>query len=394
MKNYKPVSYHLTSLFTSRLLVLMAMLFLFISLINYQSDMTVITLFILVLYMFTMVWSRLAPSNITVGLKINKLRIFPGEEIKVEVKAANKKLLPVMFKVSLGIAHSFILSKSPESNNSFLLWFQESSFAWKLTAKKRGCFNIGRPQVVVSDLFGFFPRHQIRNDTQDVIVLPKISGIRPFSLPEQNFFSIPGAKSPVLDPVYITGTRDYQSSTPARLIQWKASARLCKLQEKVCEPSVQGKVLIVVDVNLFYENQAEEDYERMLEAAASMAVYFEGKGNAVGFMTNAKIAGDKPGFVPLGHNQKNISMILETIGRMEMNPESDLTDIFHHHISQLWGMNCIFCSYAVDDAILKMKAFYAARRIPVKYFVSTTDALEANQAFATDSVQVIASICL
>ena len=394
MKEYKPVFDHQTTIFTSRFLFFIVLSFFLISLLNYQSDMTVLTLIVIGIILFTMLWSRFSVSKLKIEFKVDKHRVFPDEEIKIDVRAENNKLLPVCLKISLEFAQSFFVSKSPASSNSFLLWFQRSSFTWKLTSLKRGCFNIGHPQIAVSDLFGFFPKQQTRNDSADLIVFPKISGIRPFSLPEQKFFSIPGARSPVLDPVYIIGTRDYQSSTPARLIHWKPSARLCKLQEKVCEPSIQGKVLLVVDVNLFFENRAEEDFERMLEATASMAVYFERKGNAVGFMTNAKIAGAKSGFIPLSRNRNNLPMILETIARMEMKSACSLADIFHHHISVLWGINCIFCSYSIDESILKMKAFYTAKRIPVKYFVSSTDALKEDMAFALDSVHPIDSICL
>jgi uncharacterized protein (DUF58 family) len=394
MKEYKPVSDPLTSMFTSRFLFYVTLSFFFISLLNYQSEMTVLTLIVLGILFFTMIWSRFSVSNMKVEFKVDKHRVFPDEEIRIDVRAENNKLLPVWLKVTLKFTQSFFVSKSPTSDNCFLLWFQRSSFTWKLTSLKRGCFKIGHPQIAVSDLFGFFPKQQIRNDTTDVIVFPKISGVRPFSLPEQKFFSIPGAQSPVLDPVYIIGTRDYQSSTPVRLIQWKASARLCKLQEKVCEPSIQGKVLLVVDVNLFFENQAEKEFERMLEATASMAVYFESNGNAVGFMTNAKIAGGKPGFVPLSRNRNSLPMILETIARMEMEPECSLIDTFHNHISVLWGINCIFCSYSIDESILKMKAFYTAKRIPVKYFVSSTDALNEDMVVELDSVHKIDSVCL
>jgi len=394
MNEYKPVSDHPTSIFTSQLFLYFVLSFFFISLLNYQSESTVLTLIVLVIFLFAMLWGRFSASKMKIAYKVDKHRVFPGEEIQINVRAENNKILPVWLKVSLEFTQSFFVSKRPAYDNNFLLWFQRTSFTWKLTALKRGCFNIAHSQISVSDLFGFFPKQQTRHDTTDVIVFPKISGIRPFSLAEQKFFSIPGAQSPVLDPVYIIGTRDYQNSTPVRLIQWKASARIGKLQEKVCEPSIQGKVLLLVDVNLFFEKKAEEDFERMLEAIASMAVYFESNGNAVGFMTNAKISGGKPGFVPLIKNQNSLPMILETIARMEMKPERSLTEIFHHHINVLWGINCIFCSHSIDESILKMKAYYTAKRITIKYFVSTTDTLKKDNTVELDSIQTIDSVCL
>ncbi|MBC8179505.1 hypothetical protein H8E88_00115 [candidate division KSB1 bacterium] len=87
-------------------------------------------------------------------------------------------------------------------------------------------------------------------------------------------------------------------------------------------------------------------------------------------------------------------MILETIARVQIEPECDLLDVFHQNINRLWGMTCVFCSYSIDASILKMKAFYTARRIPVKYFISSTEATKEDLSFAPGLVQQIDSICL
>ena len=390
----RPIQTHMTTIFTAPLIILFALIFLFISLLNYQTQMTVLILLVLGIIAFTKLWSRFAFSKMTIKAKIDTHKIFPEEKITFKITVMNSKLLPVWLQVRVPIDESYFISDTPTCENNFLLWFQKTTFSWSLKAMHRGCFNIGHPHIIVADLFDFFPRQKIWQDTVDVIVYPKIISIRPFSMPEHYFFGIPGAQSPVQDPVYIIGTREYQNFTPAKFIHWKASARYDKLQEKVCEPSVQEKILIVVDVDLFHTHQAKNDFEHMLEAAASMAVYFESKGNAVGFMTNAVIKGGKPGFIPLSRNRQNLSRILETIARMDMIPGSRLLDIFHQHISVLWGINCIFCSYAFDSSIVRMKQFYSRKRIPVKYFVSTTDDTKDENALISNTIQQIDSICL
>ena len=390
----RPVQTHMTTIFTEPLIILMALVFLFISLLNHQTQLTILILLVLGMIVFTKFWSRFSFSKMTFDSEIDKNKVFPGEKIRLKIEARNNKLLPVQLQFKLMIDESHFISDTPACENSFLLWFQKTTFSWSLKAMHRGCFNIGHPHIIVADLFGFFPRLKIRQDSVDVIVYPKIIPIRPFSMPEHYFFGVPGAQSPVQDPVYILGTREYQSFTPVKLIHWKASARYDKLQEKVCEPSVQEKILIVVDVELFHTLQAKDDFEIMLEAAASMAVHFESRGNAVGFMTNAVIKGGKPGFVPLNRNRQNLSLILETIARMDMKSGSRLSDIFHQHISVLWGISCIFCSHTIDSSIMELKEFYAHKRIPVKYFVSRTGDTEDGKAFISDTIQEIDSICI
>ena len=390
----RPVQTHMTTIFTEPLIILMALVFLFISLLNHQTQLTILILLVLGMIVFTKFWSRFSFSKMTFDSEIDKNKVFPGEKIRLKIEARNNKLLPVQLQFKLMIDESHFISDTPACENSFLLWFQKTTFSWSLKAMHRGCFNIGHPHIIAADLFNFFPRHKIRQDSVDVIVYPKIIPIRPFSMPEHYFFGVPGAQSPVQDPVYILGTREYQSFTPVKLIHWKASARYDKLQEKVCEPSVQEKILIVVDVELFHTLQAKDDFEIMLEAAASMAVHFESRGNAVGFMTNAVIKGGKPGFVPLNRNRQNLSLILETIARMDMKSGSRLSDIFHQHISVLWGISCIFCSHTIDSSIMELKEFYDHKRIPVKYFVSRTGDTEDGKAFISDTIQEIGSICI
>lgn len=394
MISERPIRNHMTTIFTDPVMVLMALVFLFVSLLNHQLQLTVLILSVLGLIALARLWSMLAFSRMTFDLEMDKNRVFPGEHICFKIRAGNHKLLPVQIQVTLAIDETHLRLDSGHCENGFLLWFQKTLFVFNIKAVQRGCITMGHPGIVVGDLFNFFPRQQIRQDGVDILVYPKINAIRPFSMPEHFFFGVPGARSPVQDPVYILGTREYQSFTPVKRIHWKASARYHKLQEKVCEPSVQEKILIVVDVESFHAVQAVDDFEIMLEAAASMAVYFQNRGNAVGFMTNAVIKGRKPGVVPIGRNSQTLSMILETIARMEMRSGNSLMAFFQQHIRGLWGINCIFCSHTIDSSIVKIKQFYSQKKIPVKYFVSRTGDTEHGQDFISDTIHPIDTICI
>jgi len=369
----QPVVNHFTSIFTATFILILALAFLFIALLLRETLLAVLIFLVLGLVGLTRLWSRWGFRRMVFESRFERTRVFPGEDLRVEFLAQNNKILPVWVEAGVTADGKGLVSKGPDLETAFLLWFQETRFSFDLTAVKRGCFPMGRARITVSDLFRFFPRERIQEDAADIIVFPQVFPVRPIFLPEHGFFGVPGARSPVQDPVYILGVRDYQSFTPVRHIHWKAGARQGKLKEKVCEPSVQEKILIVVDVDLFFAHGAGDDFERMLEAAASMAVFFEDRGRSVGFMTNAVIKGDRPGFIPLRRNFETLSQILETLARMEMKPRKRLSEMFSEHISVLWGINCIFCSHSVDASILEMKAFYTRKRIPVKYFVSKVE---------------------
>ena len=172
------------------------------------------------------------------------------------------------------------------------------------------------------------------------------------------------------------GTRDYQHATPARQIQWKVSARLGRLQEKVCEPSVQEKILICVDALSFKAAGQPEAFECMLEAVAAMAAGFDEKGNAVGLLSNADLSGHAPRFVPLGRNSQNLSRILETLARIQMTADRPLADHIRHHARGLWGINCLVCAYAPEEGLLEIRHELRPKRMPVQFLVVTADVPE------------------
>jgi len=298
------VPYHITSIFTSKLLMFFAIIFLFISILARQMELTALMLFVLFLPGAAYLWSRFAFSHLTFDFQLDKTRVFPQDPILVNISVTNNKLLPVWVQINSPFDDDLFFYETPPKETAFLLWFQTITIQWHLNPSKRGCFCIGQTNVTAADLFGFFPRQKtLQNDT-DIIVFPKRVPTPSFDLKKHHFFGNPGSKSPVQDPVYIIGTREYQRFTPFKFIHWKASARLGLLQEKICEPSIQGKVLFIVDVSQFQEDKAGEEFERMLETIASMAIQFKRLENAVGFLTNATISGSNSPFVSFGRNSK------------------------------------------------------------------------------------------
>ncbi len=365
--------YHLTSIFTSRPVLLIAFCFLGAALLNHQDEMTLLLVLLFAMVGSAWIWSRYAFSNLDIEFTIDRTKVFPGETLALSMTLSNGKLLPVRVEILPFFDNAFFSGDSPAATSGFLLWYQKATFTWELTARKRGYLQMGEPYVTASDLFNFFPRKKRRSHGTPVLIFPKLKTIRPFSMPEQHFFGMPGEKSPVRDPVYILGTREYRYETPARHIQWKASARMGKLQEKICEPSVQEKILICVDVEGFCSARQPELFEQMLEAAAGMAVCFEQKGNAVGFLTNAGITGNGTGFIPLGHNSRNLSDILEALARMQMNSKKPFFETLQQYAGGLWGTNCLLLVYTPDAGTLKIQNALVPKRMPVQLIAATLE---------------------
>ena len=362
----------LPTLFIVPLMQFFVGLLLFTALLNGQRDLTVLAFLVLGIVIGARFWSRFSLSGIKAYSTVDGQKVFPGETFTLKMSAENAKFLPVWLQMKVPVDDSLHPSSSETTiaKESGLLWYQRAQFQWELTAQRRGVHRIGPIQLKVADLFGFFPREKQTQESLQIIVYPRLVPLKPISLPRRDLFGVPGAASPVQDPVYILGTRDYQHCQPARYIHWKASARHNRLQEKIFEPSEQEKVLLVVEVDQFAQNRAGERFERTLEVVASLAVRLDQKGYAVGLATNGAIVGGGPAILPIARGPQQMPGILETLARLHMESHGDLLDMLRSGLSLPWGVSGVHFSYDQDATTLAAEGYFSHRKVPIMFVVS------------------------
>jgi uncharacterized protein (DUF58 family) len=379
------------------LVQLFVVLFLFLALLNGQRDLTVLGLVVLVLLIGTKIWSRLSLINISHDMMLDKLRVFPEETIDFAIRIRNAKFLPVLAQLSVSFAKGFKTTESPARlyKESRLFWYQEAHFEWRLIALRRGVFRIGALDLKLADLFGFYPRKQGTASSLEVVVYPRLVALKPVFLPTRDLFGTPGFQSPIEDPVYVYGTREYQSGRPARFIHWKASARLPGLQEKICEPADQAKFLIMVDTERFFKHGASSEFEKILEVAASVAVHFDRLGFAVGLVTNGVLVGGGSFILPVGRGSGQIAKILETLARLQMTPAAKLGDILRQSFNLPWGITGLSLSYDAGNSYRDTVAFFKNRRVPVVSVVCRSEIPSAEgQKIPSGDIFTLEEICL
>ncbi len=365
----------LPSVFIIPLMQFFVCILLFISLLYDLRDLTLLALFVLGITISARLWSRFSLKGIRYSSRIDKQKLFPGESLVLQVSAENAKLLPVWMQMSVPLVDTLALASEAThfAKDCWLLSYQQARFNWRIVARRRGVYRVGSAHMQVGDLFGFFPRAKQAAGDMDVIVYPRLVPLKPISLPRRDIFGVPGAKSPVQDPIYILGTRDYQQWAPARHIHWKASARHNRLQEKVFEPSEQEKILLAVEVSQFEENHATESFERSLEIAGSLAVQSHQRGYALGLITNGLVEGG-PSILPMGRGPQQLSAILEILARLKMRATGDLTGRLHRMPQVSWGVSCVYFSYTQDDGSRATAQYFSHKGIPMIFIVSGTGA--------------------
>jgi uncharacterized protein (DUF58 family) len=365
-----PADRRLPSLFVIPLVLIIVALFLFMALLNGQRELTVLSLLLFGLLAGAKLWTRWSLAGIECSFNIDKRRVFPDEKLILKATAENRKFLPVWLQaraVVSGLVHDESAETGVKAETG-LLWYQKAGFRWELTALRRGIHHVGPLGITSGDLFGFFPREKKMAESIEVVVYPRLVPLKSISLPRRDFFGIPGAESPVEDPVYILGTRDYQHGRPAKYIHWKATARHHKLQEKIFEPSAQEKILLAFDVAPCTRRGAEEPFERMLETVASVAVRLAERGCAVGLVTNGRMTGKGSAIVSVTRNPQQITILLEALARVRRETAQDLIDTFRLRLSMPWGISCLYFSLENDETARLAREYFTQRRVPFRFF--------------------------
>ena len=370
------------TIFSSRLISLLVAILLFIALLYRQNDLALLTLLILLLMFSSKIWSRMSLAKVFCDIHPDKERLFPGESLSISTTIENAKFLPVWVRVNWPQTRILgIRSDQPDiRQEAGLLWYQQAKFEQNLTARKRGCYTVGPSHIATSDVFGFFKTEKPHPQQLEIIVYPRITALKPVSLPKRDLFGTPGSQSPVKDPVYIIGTQDYQPSRPARHIHWKASARQLKLQEKVFEPSEQGQIMLVLDVASFQESQAEDEFERTLEVIAALILRLDQMHLAIGFLTNGTLKGSSQTSIPMRRGSHQLAGILEMLGRLQMTYRNKLKPLLRHAGTTQRGATWAYFCYQQDKACRDVRRRCQSTNTPFVLFTwNLKSALEKNQ---------------
>jgi uncharacterized protein (DUF58 family) len=353
------------------LIQLFVLFLLFLALLYGQRELAILTILVLSFVGGVWLWTRAGLTGLTCHSRVDKEKAFPGEKLSYVITAENKKILPIWLQIMVPVSgrlHPVPGEKALYKEGS-LLWYQRAHFKWELTAQRRGVHQIGPPHILAGDLFAFFTRRKKSEEFHTVLVYPRLVPIRAFSLPRFDFFGIPGAKSPVQDPIFILGTRDYQQGRPAKFIHWKASARRNSLQEKVLEPTQQEKVLLMVDVNRFAKRNAEDAFEKTLESVASLAALLDQQGHAIGLATNGVAEGKGAASVPISRNNQQLPAIMETLARLQMKAQGDILDVLRGGMTLTWGLSCVCFCYEEERTVGIVAEYFKQIRTPIMFFV-------------------------
>jgi uncharacterized protein (DUF58 family) len=306
-----PVAFHWV------MLAVLLGLFVF-SAIRQMVPLLATTAFLLVLSILPRLWSRHALRSLSDSITSHE-RAFPGEEIELILELSNRGPPLPWLEIEIEVPYRLATGKSAASPYTWerLRWVTTLGhgqvISWRHTfeAKARGDYRLGPLRLRSGDMFGLFPRELVLPHFQSLLIYPKIFPLSELGLPLRALLGEKATPRSIYEDISrVAGVRDYRYDDSFKRIHWKASAAHNKLQTRQYESSTSLKLLLILDVHSFPEE--DEEFEHAVSSVASVAYEAERQGFAVGLITNS----EPEVHIAMGSGQNQLMQILEALARV------------------------------------------------------------------------------
>ncbi len=374
MKNIK-VSYNLLSILNFSVTKIFLLILLIVGILTRQFGLLIFSFLILSIVILSYFWCRLSIKKIFVNLTSDQYRLFPGQVLNLKIDIHNNKLLPIAFYWDYFFnknAFKIINEDQVTSNNSYLLWFQRAGIQNKFKTLKRGFYEIKLSFLKIGDFFGFYHTEVATYKKIEILVYPHILPIKDHSVIKRDIFDIWEGKNYIEDPVNIVGLREYHYNKPAKYINWKASAKNQILLEKVTEPTINARILFIIDVESYLpENGVNEmEFEAMLCGVASLAFQFNKFKYPMGLITNGKLSNDNKEIIKPALKANQLPNILGTLAKLNpvLNKNTDIINTIKKNKILSNGVSVVYYSYNND--LLTQSIFFNSQKTPCLFIVN------------------------
>ena len=136
-----------------------------------------------------------------------------------------------------------------------------------------------------------------------------------------------GGQGSYEDPRRVIGVRDYSPGDPLKRVDWRATARLGRLQSRIYQPSHEQSVIVALNITTLEQTWEGFDpvlLERTVSVAASIAQGLFERGSAVGLVANGSYPdADRPLTAqPSVWNAFGLATVVASEPRPQMPPSS------------------------------------------------------------------------
>ena len=288
--------------------------FIGLALVFRQPTLTVFVIPIALIFFYSSLVSHIRTPNLTITRKLNPLRSFGGESIKVTLEVRNNLNVEInQLHLEDQVPSSLHLETGSNSFSLSLKPLERTEHFYDISAPKRGRYTLGPVKATSMDLMHFRQYSVTTSGQSAVMILPQVEdlgrvdvrakrvGPWPGTIPSRNVG--PGSEFFEL--------RLYTSGDELRRINWKASARQARLVANEFETERVTDVLVALDcsekvLSSVFSFDAEE-FE--VNLAASLCSQLLLQGNRVGLL----VYGAERTWVPPAFGKRQLLRILSSL---------------------------------------------------------------------------------
>ncbi len=244
------------------------------------------------MYGLSYYWVRSQAQAVTLRrVRIGTLLV-AGDILREEFELRNDSSLPVLWAEF--IDQSNLPNYEP---GRVVACGGNGSYRWntQIECRQRGVYQLGPHMVSLGDPFGLFTVKLEFDQTEIVLIYPRVAHLPPLTLPAGNTGGAARRRRPLWGALPSASVREYQMTDSLRYIHWPITAHRGALMVKELEIEPSGGCWIVLDLNeAAHSGQGENStLEYSIVAAASMAAELlsQGERRAVGLLA---VSGSRP----------------------------------------------------------------------------------------------------
>jgi uncharacterized protein (DUF58 family) len=289
-------------------------------------------------------YAKSATKHLAYNREIEPCECFVGNTVTLKIRIENRKPLPVFWlkcddKVpGDGCFNSLQLTphvpgRAVFSNTVHLKWFERVERTFEVSCEKRGVFRLGPVRLTAGDPLGLGSHSTVLQGTHTLTVYPKIVQLQGLPWLSRAPFGVVTASGWLhRDPLAVVGTREYDGSTPANQIAWKATAKTGELRIKELEPTVQSKIVVALNLSTsdhFWQGIDSQALEDAITVAASLCSAMLDQGFAFGLAANSFGVDKGSLFIGPGLSDRHFKRILDSLAHIGLPWMSFSTALRH-----------------------------------------------------------------
>jgi len=219
---------------------------------------------------------------------VNRATHIVSEEVKFKYILVNKSLVPIqMAKVNLMLSKKIGFISSEVENLSFRA-NQIIELKRSFICEKRGYYELGKLEVEIRDVFGFFIKRKILDKSISIKVYPRVVEIDNIDNTLSGFLGNVNSNRPSMDDfTNVKSIREYNIFDNPKNIHFKLSAKGVKTFIKEYYDSNYLDITIIVD-GFFSENTKNKSEEMCVSVSLSIAKYILEKAGEVQYILSSK----------------------------------------------------------------------------------------------------------